>query len=248
MAWHRRLSATAMRTCKHALATPIDEMDPGGGAHGGLAVMRTVDLPLAQPGAVLGCHKFFVNRYTSEVFNFVFICDCFSFLIFYKLRKFYLNLILKRFISYKFFFDFLLFNRSFLFFQKSFFSKRFSIFFIFTPLCMTHDRRTHGRRGARRTRTRLGRGTLYQPCARPPLFRAELLEWSNSDDGYSVIDTTGIILWVNSALCHHLGYTREALINENIRILMPAAYSHQHDQFLKRCAMSCAAPNSRATC
>jgi hypothetical protein len=75
-------------------------------------------------------NKFLVNRYTSEVFNFIFICNCFSFLIFYKLRKFYLNLILKRFISYKFFFDFLLFNRSFLFFQKSFFSKRFSIFFI----------------------------------------------------------------------------------------------------------------------
>lgn len=70
------------------------------------------------------------RQFSCEVFNFIFFCNFFSFLTFCKLRKFYLNLILKRLSYCKFFFDFLNFDKSFLFFQKSFFSKRFSIFFI----------------------------------------------------------------------------------------------------------------------
>lgn len=76
------------------------------------------------------CNNFLAKKYSHKVFNVIFFCNFFSFFTIYKIRKFYLNLILKRFISYNFFFDFLFFDSSFLFLQKSFFSTRFSIFFV----------------------------------------------------------------------------------------------------------------------
>ena len=49
-----------------------------------------------------------------------------------------------------------------------------------------------------------------------------------------MIDKTGVILWVNDAMCNHFGYSEDELLQENIRICMPQPYAGQHDHFLKR--------------
>ena len=59
-------------------------------------------------------------------------------------------------------------------------------------------------------------------------------QWERASMGYTVIDQTGIILYVNSAMCRFFGHAPELLLQENVRILMPAPYCGQHDHFLKR--------------
>eukprot|EP00668_Euglena_longa_P006524 GGOE01007767.1.p1 GENE.GGOE01007767.1~~GGOE01007767.1.p1 ORF type:complete len:840 (+),score=214.56 GGOE01007767.1:45-2522(+) len=65
-------------------------------------------------------------------------------------------------------------------------------------------------------------------------IQSDLREWADCPQGYVVIDTTGVMLWVNTALCEHFGYDRDSLLQENVRMLMPSPYSQQHDQFLRR--------------
>eukprot|EP00667_Euglena_gracilis_P002589 EG_transcript_2590 len=65
-------------------------------------------------------------------------------------------------------------------------------------------------------------------------IQADIKEWAESPHGYVVIDTTGVMLYVNAALCTHFGYDRDSLLQENVRMLMPSPYSQQHDQFLRR--------------
>jgi len=78
--------------------------------------------------------------------------------------------------------------------------------------------------------------TAPEPSKAGPLdfIQDDLPDWSKSSHGYVVIDTTGVILWVNSAVCAYFGYTADNLIQENVRILMPPTYAQQHDQFLRR--------------
>ena len=65
-------------------------------------------------------------------------------------------------------------------------------------------------------------------------LRADLEEWQQSDQGYVVADTSGTILWSNEALCRFFQCTPEELHDENVRVLMPAPYAKQHDQFLRQ--------------
>ena len=64
--------------------------------------------------------------------------------------------------------------------------------------------------------------------------RPELEGLNLSDDGVTIIDTTGVILWISDSMCRVLGYRRDEMVGENIRFLMPQPYSGQHDHFLKR--------------
>ena len=57
--------------------------------------------------------------------------------------------------------------------------------------------------------------------------------WERASMGYTVIDQTGIILYVNSAMCRFFGHAPELLLQENVRILMPAPYCGQHEKFLE---------------
>ena len=67
---------------------------------------------------------------------------------------------------------------------------------------------------------------------------SDLNAWSTSDQGYVVTDTTGVILWVNDAMCDYLGYAQSELQDENIRVMMPPPYSLQHNHFMKKYARS----------
>ena len=60
-------------------------------------------------------------------------------------------------------------------------------------------------------------------------------EFQRSHDGYIVIDCTGVIVYANRAVCSHLQYSPQDVINRNIRCLMPSPYAEQHDHFLRRC-------------
>ena len=59
-------------------------------------------------------------------------------------------------------------------------------------------------------------------------------DWGKSEDGYIVIDSTGVILWNNAPVCRYFGYGCKELLNENVRVLMPEPYAQEHDQFLRR--------------
>lgn len=73
-----------------------------------------------------------------------------------------------------------------------------------------------------------------KPKAGPLDFiKAELEDWAQSSLGYTVIDSTGVILWINATMCKYFGYERDRILHENIRVLMPNPYSQQHDQFLR---------------
>jgi PAS domain S-box-containing protein len=65
-------------------------------------------------------------------------------------------------------------------------------------------------------------------------MRAELKEFDSSPYGFVVIDTAGVILYCNDALCAYFGHDRPSLLQENIRILMPGQYRRQHDHYLRR--------------
>lgn len=53
-------------------------------------------------------------------------------------------------------------------------------------------------------------------------------------DGLIVIDTAGIIQYVNPACITLFGYAKEAMIGQNISMLMPPPFSEQHDTYLAR--------------
>ena len=65
-------------------------------------------------------------------------------------------------------------------------------------------------------------------------LRDDLETWEDSDHAYTVIDSDGVVLWANAAMCRHFGYGMEELIGSNVCILMPSPYAEQHDHFLKR--------------
>eukprot|EP00667_Euglena_gracilis_P002413 EG_transcript_2413 len=62
----------------------------------------------------------------------------------------------------------------------------------------------------------------------------DLAEWASSDDGWIIIDTTGIILWCNEAVRKYFGYEGDFLLQHNVRILMPPPYAAEHDFFLRK--------------
>eukprot|EP00668_Euglena_longa_P016641 GGOE01020929.1.p1 GENE.GGOE01020929.1~~GGOE01020929.1.p1 ORF type:complete len:864 (-),score=233.07 GGOE01020929.1:458-3007(-) len=78
---------------------------------------------------------------------------------------------------------------------------------------------------------------LYSQVPRDPLdfVQDELQALPTGPVGYIVINTTGIILWVNSGLLDYFGYTADELLQQNIRVLMPKPYSVQHDHFVRKC-------------
>eukprot|EP00667_Euglena_gracilis_P010830 EG_transcript_11029 len=65
-------------------------------------------------------------------------------------------------------------------------------------------------------------------------LRQDLAEWAGSADGWVVIDTTGIILWVNEAVKKYFGYEGDYLLQRNVRILMPQPYAAEHDFFIRK--------------
>lgn len=53
-------------------------------------------------------------------------------------------------------------------------------------------------------------------------------------DGIFVIDTRGTVLTLNPAAEKIFGYTRDEVIGQNVKILMPAPYREEHDGYLAR--------------
>lgn len=53
-------------------------------------------------------------------------------------------------------------------------------------------------------------------------------------DGMIVIDTVGTIRYINPAGTRLFNYSREELLGQNVKILMPAPFRDEHDHFLKR--------------
>lgn len=53
-------------------------------------------------------------------------------------------------------------------------------------------------------------------------------------DGLIVIDTNGIIHYVNPACIKLFGYPREELIGRNVKMLMPSPFQEEHDGYLAR--------------
>ena len=49
-----------------------------------------------------------------------------------------------------------------------------------------------------------------------------------------VINEKGIIQMVNERSTKVLGWTKEELIGQNIKMIMPHEHAHQHDDYLKR--------------
>jgi PAS domain S-box-containing protein len=53
-------------------------------------------------------------------------------------------------------------------------------------------------------------------------------------DGLIVIDTVGIIHYVNPACIRLFGHDRENLIGRNVKMLMPSPFQEEHDSYLTR--------------
>ena len=53
------------------------------------------------------------------------------------------------------------------------------------------------------------------------------------DAAVITIDDHGVILEVNSATCRLFGYTEQALLGENVKLLMPSPYRQEHDGYLE---------------
>lgn len=55
----------------------------------------------------------------------------------------------------------------------------------------------------------------------------------NVVDGIIVINTRGVILDVNPALCKIFDYEKEELIHQKVNILMPAVHAAHHDEYIR---------------
>ena len=64
--------------------------------------------------------------------------------------------------------------------------------------------------------------------------RQDMTAWDESEAGYTVIDGSGVILFVNKAMCRYFGHPKAQMVGENVRLLMPSSYASQHDFFLKK--------------
>src|SRR5689334_7535614 len=53
-------------------------------------------------------------------------------------------------------------------------------------------------------------------------------------DGLIVIDTNGIIHYVNPACVKLFAYPREKLLGQNVKMLMPPPFQEEHDGYLAR--------------
>src|SRR5258706_337405 len=51
-------------------------------------------------------------------------------------------------------------------------------------------------------------------------------------DGVILIDTRGVVLMFNPACEKLFGYSADAVIGENVRMLMPEPYRHEHDRYI----------------
>jgi PAS domain S-box-containing protein len=52
-------------------------------------------------------------------------------------------------------------------------------------------------------------------------------------DGIITIDASGIIISINNAVTSLLGWQPEALIGQNVKILVPVPFQHNHDQYIQ---------------
>lgn len=71
---------------------------------------------------------------------------------------------------------------------------------------------------------------------RDELFRSQaqtITMFETVVDGIITIDTSGIILSVNSAVERLFAYRRQQLIGQNVKMLMPDRYSNEHDGYIK---------------
>ena len=55
---------------------------------------------------------------------------------------------------------------------------------------------------------------------------------ANSDEARVMINPEGVILDVSPPVLPMFGYTREELIGQNVKVLMPAPYHDEHDGYL----------------
>ncbi|MDI3323141.1 PAS domain S-box protein [Pontibacterium granulatum] len=55
---------------------------------------------------------------------------------------------------------------------------------------------------------------------------------STASDGIVLIDQRGVIMSVNSAVTETFGYSREELIGQNVRMLMPTGHRERHDGYI----------------
>eukprot|EP00667_Euglena_gracilis_P005291 EG_transcript_5326 len=77
-------------------------------------------------------------------------------------------------------------------------------------------------------------GPAGEPAGPLAFLQAALDRLQPGRQGAVVIDTTGVILWVNPSLCQYFGYRPDELLQANVRVLMPQPYASQHDHFLRR--------------
>ncbi|MAG31257.1 MAG: hypothetical protein CL908_10265 [Deltaproteobacteria bacterium] len=56
----------------------------------------------------------------------------------------------------------------------------------------------------------------------------------SADDGILAIDEDGLIVEVNPAIEKIFGYTSEALLGQNVMVLMPPPFREEHDDYVKR--------------
>eukprot|EP00667_Euglena_gracilis_P001118 EG_transcript_1119 len=81
---------------------------------------------------------------------------------------------------------------------------------------------------------------MYDPnanaAAADPLdfIRMDLKHFASAPDGFVVLDPAGTILWCNAALQRYFGYPEEALVSENIRLLIPPPYNAAHDSLMRK--------------
>ena len=105
-------------------------------------------------------------------------------------------------------------------------------------MCLSHDHRVcyvqakvHGRIICATIEKEEARLRASDPMH---FIRDDLKDWDVAETGHIVVDTTGVILYANKALCKRLGHSQGKLLGENVRILMPQPYSKQHDFFMKK--------------
>ena len=106
------------------------------------------------------------------------------------------------------------------------------------PKCLSHDSRVYyvqAQVHGTTIRAAVAKEEARLRASDPMHFiRDDMKKWDVSETGYTVIDTTGVILYANPTMSQRLGHPKDALLGANVRILMPQPYSKQHDFFLKK--------------